>query len=286
MVWTIDGKEVIQLGDSTTHGGKVITASSGVFYDGIPIARVGDSVTCPLCKGVYTITSGAPSAFDHEVQIARNGDSVSCGAKLIAGSAAATSRAQSAPSAGSDPSLVSQEDANAMPEPSPMAVTEEKQKRLIYAPHTETFEDSSFALIPKGDGLILDFPPAAASFRITATASVEGRKLSVFAYGSTALVAQPEPPLVHFWAKAIIMKGDKKIGEQTFERDEGGYILPDRPREQIIGEVNFILPEPKDKTPLTLIVEGSYMAKFGEGMAAPMGSTAKARHQLPIVEAE
>jgi uncharacterized Zn-binding protein involved in type VI secretion len=85
MVWTIEGKgEVIRLGDSTTHGGKVITASPNAFYEGIPIARVGDQVSCPKCKGMHTIVTGAPHAFDHGAQIACDGDLVSCGAKLIA----------------------------------------------------------------------------------------------------------------------------------------------------------------------------------------------------------
>lgn len=82
-LWTIEGEEVIRLGDATTHGGKVISASSNVFYEGIQIARVGDVVSCPLCKGTHTIVSGASSAFNDQMQIARNGDSVSCGAKLI-----------------------------------------------------------------------------------------------------------------------------------------------------------------------------------------------------------
>ncbi|MDR1397181.1 MAG: PAAR domain-containing protein [Desulfarculales bacterium] len=85
MVWTIEGKgEVVRLDDPTTHGGKVITASANTFYEGIPIARVGDQVSCPKCKGTHTIITGAPTAFDYGAQIACDGDLVSCGAKLIA----------------------------------------------------------------------------------------------------------------------------------------------------------------------------------------------------------
>jgi uncharacterized Zn-binding protein involved in type VI secretion len=85
MVWTIEGKgEVVRLGDSTTHGGKVITGSPNASYMGIPIARVGDQVSCPKCEGVHTIITGAPHAFDHGDAIACHGDLVSCGAKLIA----------------------------------------------------------------------------------------------------------------------------------------------------------------------------------------------------------
>ncbi|MDR1396777.1 MAG: PAAR domain-containing protein [Desulfarculales bacterium] len=87
-MWTIDGEEVIVLGDRTTHGGEVITASEKVSLLGKPVACVGDQVTCPRCEGIHTIISGAPRATAYDKAIARNGDSVSCGAKLISASAA------------------------------------------------------------------------------------------------------------------------------------------------------------------------------------------------------
>lgn len=100
MVWTIENEEVIRVGDSTTHGGKVLTGSENTFYEDIPIARVGDRVSCPKCKGTHHIVSGAPEAFDDQKPIARNGDLVSCGAKLIARSAAANSQEERIPYAG------------------------------------------------------------------------------------------------------------------------------------------------------------------------------------------
>jgi uncharacterized Zn-binding protein involved in type VI secretion len=86
MPYTIDGKEVIVLGDTTTHGGKVITASETHRSMGIPVARVGDMVECPQCKGIYPIIEGAPKTSDHGKPIARHGDKVACGATLISGS--------------------------------------------------------------------------------------------------------------------------------------------------------------------------------------------------------
>jgi uncharacterized Zn-binding protein involved in type VI secretion len=85
-MWTIEGEKVIVLGDTTTHGGQVITAAETVFYLDRQVARVGDQVTCPKCKGVHTIASGAPKAYALGMQIARNGDMISCGARLISGS--------------------------------------------------------------------------------------------------------------------------------------------------------------------------------------------------------
>lgn len=84
MPYIIEGKEVIVLGDTTTHGGKVVTASGIHSYMGIPVARVGDLVECPKCKGTYPIIEGASKTFDQGKPIARHGDKVACGATLAA----------------------------------------------------------------------------------------------------------------------------------------------------------------------------------------------------------
>ena len=39
-------KHVIRLGDPTTHGGTVVSASSTTIINGIRVARLGDQVTC------------------------------------------------------------------------------------------------------------------------------------------------------------------------------------------------------------------------------------------------
>lgn len=59
MPFYIHGKHVIVLGDKTTHGGEVITASEHFSLLGTPVARVGDQVSCPKCGGVYEIVEGA-----------------------------------------------------------------------------------------------------------------------------------------------------------------------------------------------------------------------------------
>ncbi|WP_300775101.1 PAAR domain-containing protein [uncultured Desulfovibrio sp.] len=83
MAHSIDGKEIILLGDMTTHGGKVMTASGTLTCMGSPVARVGDMVLCPLCKGMFPIVEGAQTALDNGKKIARHGDKVACGATLI-----------------------------------------------------------------------------------------------------------------------------------------------------------------------------------------------------------
>ncbi|MDR2014753.1 MAG: PAAR domain-containing protein [Azoarcus sp.] len=83
-------RKFIVLGDTTTHGGKVISAwgKDGpvpMTIDGRPVACIGDKVTCPRCKGTHTIIEAA-SGPDVELagrKIAREGDGVSDGSKLV-----------------------------------------------------------------------------------------------------------------------------------------------------------------------------------------------------------
>ena len=77
-------KRVIRLGDPTSHGGTVVSASSSVIINGKPVARVGDSVTCPIPgHGVVTIVEGDSAWLDDGRPIALEGHKTSCGASLI-----------------------------------------------------------------------------------------------------------------------------------------------------------------------------------------------------------
>jgi uncharacterized Zn-binding protein involved in type VI secretion len=76
-------KSIILLGDATSHGGCVITASSFMSVGGKVAALRGDTVSCPLhgnneiVEGDDTLTSGGePMAVD--------GCRTACGAVLIA----------------------------------------------------------------------------------------------------------------------------------------------------------------------------------------------------------
>lgn len=40
-------RKAIRLGDETSHGGKVVSATSHITIGGIPVARLGDKCTCP-----------------------------------------------------------------------------------------------------------------------------------------------------------------------------------------------------------------------------------------------
>jgi uncharacterized Zn-binding protein involved in type VI secretion len=76
---------IIRLGDKTSHGGVVASASQVSLSGGIAIARVGDSVTCPRAgHNSCVITTGDATMIVDGKPVARHGDSTSCGATLIA----------------------------------------------------------------------------------------------------------------------------------------------------------------------------------------------------------
>lgn len=75
---------LVRLGDLTSHGGKVITASTTHLASGIGIARVGDKITCPLPgHGVNMIVEGAPTYLIGGRMVALHGHHCACGCTLI-----------------------------------------------------------------------------------------------------------------------------------------------------------------------------------------------------------
>ncbi|MET0320174.1 MAG: PAAR domain-containing protein [Duganella sp.] len=76
---------LIRLGDKTSHGGAVLSASPVSESGGIAVARVGDRVSCPRPGHVNcVIVSGDATMIVDGQPVARHGDKVSCGATLIA----------------------------------------------------------------------------------------------------------------------------------------------------------------------------------------------------------
>jgi uncharacterized Zn-binding protein involved in type VI secretion len=78
-------RNVIRLGDSTSHGGAVIsTAASHYVVGGKPVAGVGDTCSCPIPgHGTVQIVEGDPSHTVNGVAISFHGHKTSCGAALI-----------------------------------------------------------------------------------------------------------------------------------------------------------------------------------------------------------
>lgn len=82
---------VVRLGDPTSHGGIVISASNTHLIDGIGIARVGDRVTCPMPgHGINPIVEGAPTYLIGGRMVALQGHHCACGCTLISSLITAT----------------------------------------------------------------------------------------------------------------------------------------------------------------------------------------------------
>lgn len=82
---------VILEGDSTTHGGKVISGSDRIKIRGRRAARKGDLVSCPL-HGNNEIIEGSDRMKDKGIPMALDGHRAQCGCVLIASSGAARIR--------------------------------------------------------------------------------------------------------------------------------------------------------------------------------------------------
>lgn len=81
---------LIVLGDKTDHGGTVISAATVASTGGKPIARLGDMVECPRCRGKFAIVQGNPAMTFDGAPAAFDGCAVACGARLIASQPAMT----------------------------------------------------------------------------------------------------------------------------------------------------------------------------------------------------
>ena len=77
-------RNVIRLGDATSHGGKVISCRAEHFkINGIPVACVGDLCSCPIRgHNGCIIVSGSGKHSVSGVPMAFEGDKTSCGATL------------------------------------------------------------------------------------------------------------------------------------------------------------------------------------------------------------
>jgi uncharacterized Zn-binding protein involved in type VI secretion len=78
-------RAIVRLGDKTTHGGVVITASPIHTLRGIGIARMGDKVSCPLPgHGTNEIVEGCPIFSIGGRSVALHGHKTACGCSLVA----------------------------------------------------------------------------------------------------------------------------------------------------------------------------------------------------------
>lgn len=79
------GLPIVRMGDKTSSGGVVVSASLTHFIMGLGIARVGDLVTCPItAHGVNRILEGAATFTVGGKSVALDGHRCACGCTLIA----------------------------------------------------------------------------------------------------------------------------------------------------------------------------------------------------------
>jgi uncharacterized Zn-binding protein involved in type VI secretion len=82
-------KKIIVVGDKTNHGGAVISGSSSRDINGKAVARIGDSVACPMPypggkpHGVNKILTGHSTVLADGIPVAVHGSSTECGCTLI-----------------------------------------------------------------------------------------------------------------------------------------------------------------------------------------------------------
>lgn len=80
-------RRVAVLGDVCDHGAVIITSCRRTLVDGIPVARYGDLVACPLPNhGVNPIVKASGTVWVEGQRVARVGDTTACGATIITGS--------------------------------------------------------------------------------------------------------------------------------------------------------------------------------------------------------
>jgi uncharacterized Zn-binding protein involved in type VI secretion len=70
-------------GDSTSHGGKVLSGSDRIKVNGRRAAKVGILVSCPI-HGDNEIIEGSSHMKDSGTPLSRDGDATQCGSALIA----------------------------------------------------------------------------------------------------------------------------------------------------------------------------------------------------------
>lgn len=77
------GRGVVRLGDKTSHGGVVISASDSFTVRGKQVALHGDTTFCPQCKGTFPIQVASSERRHHGKPVAYNNDKTACGATLV-----------------------------------------------------------------------------------------------------------------------------------------------------------------------------------------------------------
>lgn len=75
---------VCRLGDVSSHGGAIVTASPNTLANSLGVARTGDLLDCPI-HGPSPLIGTSPVLVNGALSV-KVGDTAACGAVMIAGS--------------------------------------------------------------------------------------------------------------------------------------------------------------------------------------------------------
>lgn len=77
-------KGVVLLGDKTTHGGQVISASATLIVQGKHVAIIGDKVICPIIgHGINSLIEGSAEWLSDGKPVVVDGCRSECGCRVI-----------------------------------------------------------------------------------------------------------------------------------------------------------------------------------------------------------
>ncbi|MFL9904223.1 PAAR domain-containing protein [Paraburkholderia fungorum] len=77
---------VARLGDTSSHGGTIVSASSNLIVNGQGAARAGDLHSCPIPGHGTTPLSSSSTSTNGGKSLVRVGDTAGCGAVITSGS--------------------------------------------------------------------------------------------------------------------------------------------------------------------------------------------------------
>lgn len=75
---------IARLGDTSSHGGAIVTSAARTLVEGALVARETDILDCPI-HGPNPIVGHSSRLKAEGLFVARHGDSTACGATLVSG---------------------------------------------------------------------------------------------------------------------------------------------------------------------------------------------------------
>lgn len=78
--------QIVRLGDTSSHGGSMISAGGGFKVNGKIVCVHGDSHSCPIPYHGVTSVNSSTSLKTNGKPVTRTGDTAGCGAVITQGS--------------------------------------------------------------------------------------------------------------------------------------------------------------------------------------------------------